>query len=130
MIVRLYRLVPVLLCVLLLPISAEAEDTSSGVDRIVAVGDLHGDYDAFLTVLRDTGLIDQKTKWAGSKTHLVVTGDVLDRGPDSRKILDLVIQLEKKARSDGGYVHSLIGNHEAMNVYGDLRYTSEAEYEA
>jgi hypothetical protein len=118
---------------LLLLVSAAcfaADDTWTGVDRIVAMGDVHGDYDAFLSVLRSTGLIDDKTRWTGGKTHLVLTGDVLDRGPDSRKVLDLLYQLEKKARSDGGYVHLLTGNHEAMNVYGDLRYTSAEEYKA
>ncbi len=123
-------LAPLLVMALLSANSRGAEDTFSGVERIVAVGDLHGEYDAFVSLLRAAELIDDKAKWVGGKTHLVLTGDVLDRGPDSRKILDLLAQLEKKAHSEGGYVHSLIGNHEAMNLYGDLRYTSAAEYEA
>jgi len=64
------------------------------------------------------------------KTHLVQLGDVPDRGPDTRKILDLLIKLEPQARKAGGYVHALIGNHEAMNMDGDLRYVIPAEYAA
>src|SRR5688500_2591879 len=106
-------LAAVLLAVSLLPLSHAAEDSWSDVDRIVAIGDLHGDYDAFLSLLRTTGLVDEKNKWSGGKTHLVITGDILDRGPDSRKIFDLLFDLEKRAKSAGGYVHSLTGNHEA-----------------
>jgi hypothetical protein len=53
---------------------------------------------------------------------------MVDRGPDGRKVMDLLIKLEPQARRAGGYVHALIGNHEAMNVYGDVRYVSEADF--
>jgi len=106
------------------------QDTWSGVERIVAVGDVHGDYDALVTVLRSANLLDEKNNWSGGKTHLAQTGDVLDRGPDSRKAMDLLMRLEGQAEQAGGHVHALIGNHEAMNVYGDLRYVSAGEYAA
>lgn len=102
----------------------------SGVERVVSIGDVHGDYDQLFTVLRSGGLIDDQGNWTGGKTHLVQTGDVLDRGPDSRKAMDLLMRLEKQAAEAGGFVHALIGNHEAMNVYGDLRYTSPGEFAA
>ena len=102
----------------------------SGVERIVAVGDVHGDYDQLLAVLKSAALIDEQGNWTGGKTHLVQNGDVLDRGPDSRKAMDLLMRIEKQAAEAGGYVHALIGNHEAMNVYGDLRYTSAGEFAA
>jgi hypothetical protein len=107
-----------------------ADAVFTGVERVVAVGDVHGDYNAFLAVLRAAGVIDQKSKWIGGKTHLVQTGDVLDRGADSRKVMDLLIDLEKQAPKAGGRVHPLIGNHEAMNLYGDLRYVVPGEYSA
>jgi len=88
----------------------------TGVDKIVAVGDLHGDYDHFVLVLKGTGLIDDGLRWAGGKTHLVQTGDVMDRGPDAKRILDLIRSLEKEAPAAGGMVHFLIGNHEEMNI--------------
>ena len=82
------------------------------------------------TILRSAGLIDQNSNWSGGKTHLVQTGDVLDRGADSGKVLDLLMKLDEQARAAGGQVHALIGNHEAMNLYGDLRYTSPGEFKA
>jgi hypothetical protein len=98
------------------------------VPRIIAVGDLHGDYEQFTSVLSSAGLIDGNGDWTGGKAHLVQTGDVVDRGPDSRSIMDLLMRLEKQAAAAGGGVHALLGNHEAMNVYGDLRYVSPGEF--
>ncbi len=101
-----------------------------GVERIIAIGDLHGDYENYLSALRAAGLIDKKNKWSGGETHLVQTGDIPDRGPDTRKIIEHIIKLGKQAKKKGGRVHNLIGNHEAMNVYGDLRYVTDGEFEA
>lgn len=110
--------------------TAGAQASYSGVARIVAVGDVHGDFEQFVTVLRQAGVIDQRNRWIGKTTHLVQTGDVLDRGPDSRKVLELIMALEPQAAKAGGRVHALIGNHEVMNVVGDLRYVSPGEYAA
>jgi hypothetical protein len=114
----------------LLLVPQAQEDVWTGVERVVAVGDVHGDCDQFVAVLQSAGVVDGQAKWSGGKTRLVQTGDVLDRGPDSRKAMDLLMRLEEEARSAGGEVHVLIGNHEAMNLYGDLRYVSAGEYEA
>ena len=102
----------------------------TGVERIVAISDLHGDYEQYLRVMGYAGLIDKNANWIGGDTHLVQTGDITDRGPDSRKIIDHIVKLAKQAKRKGGYVHMLIGNHEAMNVTGDLRYVSEGEFKA
>jgi len=98
------------------------------VDRIIAIGDLHGDYDNYIRTLRAAGLIDQRGRWSAGATHLVQTGDIPDRGPDTKKIIAHLTKLARQARRKGGRVHHLIGNHEAMNVYGDLRYVTEGEY--
>jgi len=110
--------------------SAQQPGVWSGVEKIVAVGDVHGDYDQLVAVLKTAKLIDDQLNWTGGKTHLVQNGDILDRGPASRKAMDLLMRLEKQAEEAGGYVHALIGNHEAMNMYGDLRYTSAGEFAA
>ncbi|MFC1852276.1 metallophosphoesterase [candidate division CSSED10-310 bacterium] len=102
----------------------------TGVERIIAVGDVHGDHQQFIKILRAAKVINKKNDWIAGKTHLVQTGDILDRGPDSRKVMDLLMKLEKQARAAGGYVHPLIGNHEAMNVCGDLRYVHDQEVAA
>ncbi len=111
-------------------LAASAAEQWSGVERIVAIGDVHGDYGQFITLLRQSALVDENEDWVGGATHLVQVGDVPDRGPDTRKIMDLLMKLEKQARKAKGYVHALIGNHEAMNVYGDLRYATPAEFAA
>ena len=102
----------------------------SNVDSVVAVADVHGDYDALVTMLRKAGVVDEVLGWAGERTHLVVVGDVLDRGPDSRRALDLLMRLEPLAEAAGGKVHMTLGNHEVMNLTGDLRYVSAEEFMA
>lgn len=98
--------------------------------RLVAVGDLHGDYAAWIDIARDARLIDASNHWAGGKTTLVQTGDITDRGSDSLKIIRHLQQLDGEAKRAGGRVVVLLGNHEAMQVTGDLRYVSPGEYAA
>lgn len=98
--------------------------------RVVAVGDVHGEHDRFLSILRFAGIVNEKGRWAGGRAHLVQTGDVLDRGKDARKALELLMRLEGEARKAGGRVHALLGNHEVMNMLGDLRYVNAEEYES
>ena len=73
----------------------------TGIERIVAMGDVHGAYDQLLPILKDAGIVDQRLRWSGGRTHFVLVGDVLDRGPDSRKVLDLYMRLEREASSAG-----------------------------
>src|SRR5438477_3859161 len=112
------------------PSAAASSCEFDEVERVVAVGDVHGAYDRFIEILQVTGLIDEKLKWLGGKTHLVQIGDVVDRGPDSRKALDFLKKLAGEASSAGGRVHQLIGNHEAMRIIGDFRYVTSGEYAA
>lgn len=128
--IALLRLLAATFVLFALSATAEARAQSSwdNVERIVVMGDMHGDYDKFEAMLRDAGLIDAQGNWAGGQTHFVQLGDVPDRGPNSRGILDHLMRLEPQAQRAGGYVHALIGNHEAMNVEGDLRYVSAAEF--
>lgn len=119
-----------LLLLLALAALLRAEDSWKNVERIVAVADIHGGYNALVDLLRQTKLVDASNTWIGGKTHLIQLGDVVDRGADSRKVLDLLMALEKQAPKAGGYVHCLLGNHEAMNLYGDLRYTLPSEFAA
>jgi hypothetical protein len=122
------RFVRRLIWLFVLAAIASGQATYTGVHRIVAVGDVHGDYETFVSVLRSAGVIDKSNKWVGGETHLVQTGDCVDRGPDSRKVLELMINLTKQAERSKGMVHALLGNHEAMNIYGDLHYVSARDY--
>ena len=67
----------------------------TGVDRLVAVGDIHGDYENYLAILEAAGLVDKRGKWAGGETHFVQTGDIPDRGPDTLKIIEHLDKLAK-----------------------------------
>lgn len=96
--------------------------------RIVAIGDLHGDHEAFLAIAEHAGLISSEGSWIGGNTVLVQTGDVPDRGPDSLGIIRDLMRLQDEAAMVGGQVVALIGNHEVMNVIGDLRYVHDGEY--
>lgn len=98
--------------------------------RIVAVGDLHGDYSAWIDIARDAQLIDSANRWVGGRTTLVQTGDIVDRGADSLKIIRHLQKLDGEAKRAGGRVIVLLGNHEAMLVTGDLRYVTPGEYAA
>ncbi len=100
------------------------------VERVVAIADIHGAYEPMVAALGQANVIDDALAWSGAETHLVIVGDILDRGPDSRAAMDLLMRLEGEAAAAGGQVHVLIGNHEAMNLVGDLRYVSKAEYMA
>lgn len=112
-------------CALLLSVKSQFSDQylfGLGVSarRIVAVGDLHGDYNQSLSVLRLAGLLDVHNNWSGGDTYLVQTGDILDVGPDDLRIVRLLMQLGTEARKVGGDVHQLIGNHELRNLRGDF----------
>jgi len=92
--------------------------------RLVAIGDLHGDFEATRAVFRLAGAIDETDRWVGKDLVVVQTGDQLDRGDGERKILDLLERLTEEARAAGGALHVLNGNHELMNAAGDLRYVT------
>lgn len=119
-----------LVAVLFLSMPASGQYRFTGVERVVAMSDPHGAYDAMVATLANAGVVDADGNWTGAATHLVITGDLLDRGADSRRIMDLVMKLEEQALADGGRVHLTLGNHEVMNLVGDLRYVATGEYAA
>jgi len=115
---------------LVLPAALFAEEIPwkwSGVDKIIVIGDLHGDYEAFIRILKGTEVIDRDLHWAAGKAHFVQTGDIMDRGIDARKILDDLMRLEKEAEAAGGMVHVLLGNHEELNLTG-IVFSSNLDY--
>ena len=127
MVRRLLLLVAMLLSAFSLFAQAAAQ---APPQRIVAVGDLHGDYAAWIDIARDAQLVNSVNKWIGGRTILVQTGDIVDRGADSLKIIRHLQKLDGEAKRAGGRVIVLMGNHEAMQVTGDLRYVTPGEYAA
>lgn len=117
-------------------------------ERIIVLGDIHGDYQLAINLLKIAKVITvngDDIKWSGNKTIVVQVGDQIDRcrplnddkldcsnpittlnDEDSDiKILKLFTDLDKEARKNGGMVISLIGNHELMNTQGYLTYVSQ-----
>ena len=111
-------------------IGADSEWEWDGVDRIVAVGDVHGRYDQLTAIVQGTGLTDAGLRWTGGDDHLVLCGDLVDRGPDDRAVMDLARRLQKEAEKAGGRVHVVLGNHEVMNLTQDFRYVRPGGFAA
>ncbi len=99
-------------------------------ERIVVIGDIHGDYDNFLETLVQTDLVDDDGQWVAGSDVLVQLGDIPDRGPDSLRAVRYLRDLQLQAETAGGQVIALIGNHESMMMQGDLRYVHPGEYAA
>ena len=98
--------------------------------RVVAIGDIHGDLAAARRAFRAGRLIDDNDRWIGGSSVAVQTGDLLDRGTDERQLLDWIERLAGIAEASGGAIYRLSGNHEVMNVAGDLRYVTDKGFEA
>ncbi|GMN36188.1 hypothetical protein TIFTF001_005800 [Ficus carica] len=94
-------------------------------DRLIAIGDLHGDLEKTRQSLRLAGLVDAADKWIGGSTTVVQIGDVLDRGGEELKILYFIEKLRREAARCGGEIISMNGNHEIMNVEGDFRFVTK-----
>jgi len=112
---------------LVLWLSFQTAPAASDCSRIVAVGDLHGGYASLRSVLAESGLVGDDHRWQSEDACLVLLGDLVDRGERTRELLDYVMELESQA---DGRLHMVIGNHEIMNVVGDLRYVTAAEIAA
>lgn len=90
--------------------------------RQLAISDIEGSFSAFRKLLQGNRVIDENYNWIFGDGHLVLTGDFFDRGDRVTEVLWLIYSLEDKAKAAGGYVHFVLGNHEIMNLNGDLRY--------
>ena len=106
-----------------------AETNQGEPQRLVALGDVHGDFQAMMNALELAEVVDEDGSWIGGQTVVVQTGDQLDRGDGERRILDTIQRLADEAWAAGGALHALNGNHEAMNVELDLRYVTPGGFE-
>lgn len=95
------------------------------VSKILAIGDVHGHYKTLVTYLRSVGVIDENHSWDWGDGHLVMLGDIFDRGDMVTETLWLLYRLDCEARQQGGRVHLLLGNHEIMVMLNDVRYLNE-----
>jgi hypothetical protein len=102
-------------------------ETIRGVDSVFVVSDVHGQLTSLTRTLSRAGVLDSALRWSGGRAHLVVVGDVFDRGPDATGAWWLLYRLEREARAAGGAVDVVLGNHEIMVLAGDTSYVSEKE---
>jgi len=100
-------------------------DVHPNVEKIFVVSDIHGQYEIFRKLLYSNGIIDENNSWNFGEGHLVILGDVFDRGKQVHEALWLIYNLENQARETGGMVHLILGNHEIMVLQNDLRYVDE-----
>jgi hypothetical protein len=94
-------------------------------EKLIAISDIEGNFDALRIFLLNNKVIDENYDWIFGKGHLVFTGDMFDRGEQVTECLWLMYSLEGKAKSAGGYVHFILGNHELMNLEGNHKYTRD-----
>ena len=97
--------------------------TYSMPDKVFVMSDPHGKLDCVVSLLCGNGVIDRQLHWSFGSNHLVVIGDIFDRGNDVPQICWLFYQLEEEAAQAGGRVSFLLGNHEPLLLAGDMRYT-------
>ena len=100
-------------------------DILEGVPAFFAVSDIHGKYDTLIRLLEKNRIIDGARRWDWGDGHLVIVGDVFDRGDQMTEALWFIYGLEQEARQAGGRVHLLLGNHEMMVLQRDLRYVAK-----
>ena len=98
------------------------ESIFENVEHIAALSDLHGQYDLTVELLQRNDIIDEQLNWTFGKGHLVVNGDIFDRGDKVNELLWMFYDLEKQAKKKGGRLHYVLGNHELMILRNDVRY--------
>lgn len=93
--------------------------------KLISISDIEGNFNAFYSFLLNNKVIDENYNWTYDNGHLVLNGDFFDRGENVNQVLWLIYMLEEKAEEQGGKVHFINGNHEIMNLYGDVSYAKE-----
>ena len=102
----------------------ESQISWENVAKVAALSDIHGQYDTARKLLVQHGVMDAEGDWTYGEGHLVIVGDIFDRGEQVNAALWMVYKLEHQAREAGGRVHFLLGNHETMILDGDIRYVN------
>ncbi len=95
--------------------------------KLIAVSDIEGNFNGFASLLQKHNVIDENFDWSFGDGHLVLVGDFVDRGKNVIPVLWLIYKLESEAEKEKGKVHFIIGNHEIMNIQGNLYY-AESKY--
>lgn len=100
------------------------ESEYTNVNKLIAIGDVHGEYDVMVELLQNNGVINEDLDWAWGEGHLVFIGDIFDRGNKVTESLYLIKKLQRQAMAQKGRLHLILGNHEVMILMNDSRYVS------
>ncbi len=96
----------------------------TGVNKLLAIGDVHGEYDVMVELLQNNGVINEDLNWSWGNGHLVFIGDIFDRGDKVTESLYLIKKLQRQAITQNGRLHLIMGNHEVMILMNDSRYAA------
>ena len=97
--------------------------------KMLVISDIEGNFKGFKSILQGNKIIDKNFNWTFENNHLVLVGDFFDRGVNVTECLWLIYKLENEAEQQGGKVHFILGNHEMMNLKGQLKYVRDKYYE-
>ncbi len=97
--------------------------------KLLALSDIEGQFEALRDLLLTNKVIDKKYNWIFGNGHVVICGDLFDRGLYVPEELWLLYKLEVDAKAKGGYFHIILGNHDIMNLSGDFRYVQPKYFE-
>ncbi|MDR3340876.1 MAG: metallophosphoesterase [Candidatus Symbiothrix sp.] len=106
-------------------IKNEVQCVYEDVEKIFCIGDIHGEYDALVSLLKKHKIISEDLNWRFGNGHVVFCGDVFDRGDKVTETLLFIYKLEQQATCVKGKVHFLLGNHEMMALNGNLKYLNK-----
>jgi len=99
-----------------MPATPQADTQARSPTRLIAIGDIHGAYPQFVSLLKTLGIVDDQIRWIAGRTTVIQTGDFTDRGVAVRATMDLLMALQQQAQAAGGRFVVLLGNHEMMNL--------------
>jgi len=108
-------------------INIEPSIYPSNPSKFLSISDFDGHIEGFTMLLRGEGVIDSNFNWIYGDGHLIISGDLFDRGFHITECMWLLYKLESEAADADGKVHLIIGNHEMMNMTDDWRYV-EVKY--
>lgn len=103
-------------------ITTEPSEYDDTPPKFLSISDFDGHIEGFTMILRGEGIIDEDFNWTYGNGHLIISGDLFDRGFHITKCMWLLYKLEAEAEAQGGKVHLVIGNHEMFNITDDWRY--------
>jgi hypothetical protein len=97
----------------------------NAIQKLLIIGDIHGQCDTLKKFLVANQIINDQLQWNFGAGHVVVLGDILDRGNQVTETIWLLYRLEQEAMQQGGKLHIILGNHELMIFKGDTRYIAD-----